>query len=203
MEILKKIKSVLFQPSKFFESLKKEKGVKEAFKYFLVLSFVSTILGIIAGRLFYDYYMSLMNTMYGGAFPMPQQTIESIVIFPFVWFIFGLFLSFIIAGILHVWILIFGGKEDYAKTYQLWIYSITPGLALGWIPFVAFFAWIYNLFLLILGTQKVHGISRSKEILMYVLPLVLIAIFMIICMIFFLSLVSTNPELFMNYTAMQ
>lgn len=203
MAIFSKIKSVLFEPTKFFTNLKKEKGFKDAFTYFLVLSFVSTVLGIITQIAFQKYYIGFVKSMYSWAYPIPQQTTASIVLSMSIWFIFGLFLSFIIAGILHVWILIFGGKEDYSKTYQLSVYSRTPSLVFAWIPFIAILAWIYNLFLLILGTQKVHGISRNRAILMYVIPLILFAILMIIFMAVVLYVIGMNPEIFMNYTAMQ
>ncbi len=88
-----------------------------------------------------------------------------------------LLLSFVFAGLLHGWILLFGGKEKYAKTYQLYIYSSTPGYVFGWIPFIGYFALIYDLILLIIGTQKVHKISPMKSILMYVIPAVLLILF--------------------------
>jgi hypothetical protein len=200
MSLIEKVKSVLFQPTKFFEGLKKEKGVKTAFTYFIILSFINFVLGIIVTMTFQKYMYGFWNRMYGMAFPMPAQTLEFLVLFPFIWYLVGILLSFVIAGLLHVWILIFGGKEDYSKTYQLYIYSGTPGYVFGWIPFISVFAWLYSLMLLILGTQKVHGIEKNKAILMYVIPLILFAIFMIICMVIMFIFFAANPGLLQNLT---
>jgi hypothetical protein len=200
MPLIEKIKSVLLHPTKFFESLKKEKGVKTAFRYYLILSFISFILGTIITFTFNKYIYSFWSRIYGWPFPIPPLTLETIVLSPFIWYLVGLGLSFIAAGILHVWILIFGGKEEYSKTYQLWAYSLTPGFVFGWIPFLGFFAFIYDLFLLILGTQKLHGISKNLAILMYVIPIALFVIFMIICMMALFMFIGANPGLFQNLT---
>jgi hypothetical protein len=201
MSLVEKIKSVLFHPGKFFENLKKEKGFKTAFTYYLILSFFSLVMGIIVTRTFNNYMYGFWNRLYGMNLPVPAQSLELLVVFPFIWYLVSILLSFVISGLLHVWILIFGGKEDYSKTYQLYIYSGTPGYIFGWIPFVAFFAWLYSIALLILGTQKVHGISKNRAILMYVIPLVLFVIFMIVCMIIMLMFIAANPGLFQNLTS--
>jgi len=173
MEFLTKIRKVLFEPSKFFTNLKKEKGIKEAFIYFALLSAVNTLLAAIVAHLGFIYFPNIFDipnlyqlTNYG---PQPD----------FVWFIgfylFWLALSFVAAGLLHLWIKILGGKGDYTKTYQLYAYSRTPDRILGWIPFVGFLSWLYSLALIIIGTQKVHGVERKRAYLMYAIPIIVIA----------------------------
>jgi len=201
--LINKIKQVLTDPINFFESLRKETGIKSAFVYLLILSLFSTILGLIVGLLFQNYSYDLLSKMFGFAFPKPQYTASMLVLFTFIGYGMGLISSFIMAGILHVWILIFGGKENYSKTYQLYIYSRTPKFIIGWIPFVNYLTWIYDLVLLIIGTQKVHNISKVKSILMYVIPIVLIGLFYLGIMIFVISMLKANPNIFQNLTSPQ
>src|SRR3989344_2579126 len=55
-----------------------------------------------------------------------------------------------------------------------------------WIPFLGFVGQIWSLILLIIGTQEVHGISRTKAILMYVLPLAVLFVLALFAIVFFL-----------------
>src|SRR3989344_169730 len=173
MRFIDKVKIVLFQPTSFFSHLKKEQGVKTAFKYFAVISFIGTVLGLIISPIYTPFFTFLMK-LFGDQIAMPtfgQQIVTNLINF-----ILGLGISFVCAGILHIWIKIFGGRVPYAKTYQLFTYSSTPGYLLGWIPVLGLFSVIYNLVLLIIGTQQVHGLSKKKVLLMYLIPLALFLI---------------------------
>ena len=196
--LINKIKQVLTDPINFFESLRKETGIKSAFVYLLILSLFSTFLGFIVGQLFQNNYYDLLSKMFGFEFPKPQFAAGMLILFTAMGYCIGLIYSFIMAGILHVWILIFGGKENYSKTYQLYVYSRTPQFIIGWIPFIGYLTWIYDLVLLIIGTQKVHNISKVKAVLMYAIPIVLIGLFSLGIMIFSISLLKSNPNIFQN-----
>ncbi len=196
-----KIKRVLLDPLIFFDSLKQEIGIKSAFTYLLVLSLFSAVMGLIIGQFFQDYYYDLIAKIYGFSFPKPKYTSYSLISITFLGYTVRLLGSFIFAGILHVWILIFGGKASYSKTYQVYVYSRTPAFIFGWIPFFSFFTWIYDLILLILGTQKIHNISKTKSILMYVIPLILIGLFLLGFLFFLLSLIKSYPDMFQNLTS--
>ena len=130
MRFIDKVKIVLFQPTSFFSHLKKEQGVKTAFKYFAVISFIGTVLGLIISPI-YTPFFTFLTKLFGDQIAMPtfgQQIIANLINF-----ILGLGISFVCAGILHLWIKIFGGRVPYAKTYQLFTYSSTPGYLLGFV----------------------------------------------------------------------
>ncbi len=186
MQLLNKIKSVLVEPLKFFDSLKKEKGVKQAFIYFMLLSLFSTVLGFIVFLFTQPLMYDLASKMLGVELPKSPYSNLQNILFTVLGYLLGLGISFISAALLHVWILIFGGIGKFEKTYQLCVYSKTPALLLGWIPGVGFVIWLYDLVLLIIGTQRLHRISRTKSILMYVIPLVIIlAFYAVIMFVFF------------------
>lgn len=200
MNIIKRIKSILIEPYNFFENLKEEKGIKTAFLYLMGLSLFGTIFGLIIGQLLQPYSYSIMSKIFGFSLPYNKyftlSTQGILIFFAIIGYLLGLLLSFIIAGILHVWILVFGGKANYTKTYQLYVYSHTPNYIMGWVPFVSFFIWIYALILLIIGTQKVYDISKTKSILMYVIPVGLIVLFYLLMFGFMIIMFRTNPNIF-------
>ncbi|MBW3011315.1 YIP1 family protein [Candidatus Woesearchaeota archaeon] len=191
MEFIEKIKSVLTEPSRFFSQIGKEKGIGPAFVYLLVLTIISSILAYIVMIFTGNLSAKIMYTMMGAgelaAMADPTLIYGSGMLFFL--FIIGIIAalvgSFVVAAILHVWILIFGGKNTYVETYKLYVYKSTPSLLLGWIPLLNMLTWIWGLVLLIIGTMKVHNISKKRAILMYVIPLIVLLAFFILGMVMF------------------
>ncbi|MCK4670483.1 MAG: YIP1 family protein [Nanoarchaeota archaeon] len=186
MDFINKIKSVLTEPGRFFSTIGREQGITPAFVYYIVLTIFSAILAYIVMILTGNWSARIMYSILGAgelaAMADPRMLYSGGMMF--FMFIIGIIiaiaLSFVIAGILHVWILIFGGKNKYSETYKLYVYTSTPKLLLGWIPIVNLVIWIWGLVLLIIGTMKVHNISKKRAILMYVIPLIVILAFMIL-----------------------
>lgn len=192
MEILIKIRDVLISPHKFFQRMQKEKGLKKAFIYFAILSLFSAILGFLLSLLMMPLYQQILASL-ALNIPTLQYSSGWVVLNQLISYIIGLLASFVIAGLLHVWLMIFGGRADYEKTYQLYVYSHTPTFLFGWIPVLGFIASIYWLVLLIIGTMKVHKISKTKAILMYVIPIGLFFLFIILFWSMAIYLISSNP----------
>jgi hypothetical protein len=191
-KIINKIKDVLTDPLVFFDNIKEEKGVKKAFIYFAILAFFSTLLAYLVSLVMPAYSIGVIEKMFGITIPTEAIQVPTILT-TLMYYVLSLGLAFVVAGLLHLWILLFGGKADYTKSYQLYVYAYTPTYVLGWIPFLGFFAGIYSLILLILGTEKMHGISRRKTILMYVIPAVVFAILAIIGLIFLITVFKSLP----------
>jgi hypothetical protein len=162
--VIMKVKSVLTDPKGFFQKLKKEKGVGDAFIFLALLSVIGLVGGIIVNILLPPPTIEGLEEL---ATPLSAG---AIVLASVIGYFLGLALSFVGAGILHIWIMIWGGKAPYTKTYQLAVYSGTPSMLFGWIPFIGMFAGIYALILLILGTPKTHNISMKKSLWMYLVP---------------------------------
>jgi len=188
MDIIKRIKGILFEPSKFFDYLvkeknKKEKGFGNAFLFFAVMSLFVVVLAAIVAYWFQPFQMSMISKILGISFPIMATPIWMTALFTILGYGIGLLMSFVGAAILHVWILIFGGKENYTETYKLYVYSKTPSYVFAWIPFIGFFVWIWSLVLLIQGTQKIHKISRLRAILMYVIPIIVVIVLALVLLI--------------------
>jgi len=165
MNIFQKAKAIIIEPAKFFEK-HEEKGVLDAFIYLVVLGLFTVILGSLVGKA----YMSVLARMMGGVFEEIPFGFPFILAMALFGYVLLLGMSFVSAGILHLYIKLLGGKLPYHKTYQLMIYSQTPRLVLGWIPIVSMLAAIWDVILLIIGTHKMYKFSTSKSVLMYVIP---------------------------------
>src|SRR5260221_12122661 len=131
--ILGKIKIIFIQPRFFFRKNKNEKGIKSAFIYYFVILLVpfviGTILLIISSGSFKLKTDSPIPFLTGPFIPV---SFLSIIIS----FIIYLLLPFIVVGVVHLWIKIWGGKGGYSKTYQLYVYANTPKIILESIPII-------------------------------------------------------------------
>lgn len=151
---------IITEPSKFFKALD-EKSVKSAFYYSIVLGLLAAVLEIGVGLL-------VSNSLYSGGLWVYTLAARAVSI---------LMLNFAAAGILHLLIMAFGGKEGYSKTYQLLIYSMTPSYLLGWIPYVSILSPIWTFVLLVISTMRMQKMSKAKAVWLYVIVYMLIILF--------------------------
>ncbi|MFH1275678.1 MAG: YIP1 family protein [Candidatus Woesearchaeota archaeon] len=175
-ELIERVKLVLGNPEKFFSSLKKEQGYKASFRYLAILSIIPAIMSISIGRVWGNYSINAINHFFNLQLPTTNFTFEFFFMNAVLGYFVALGLSFAGAAVLHLWILLFKGKEVYEKTYQLSVYSQTPRLLLGWVPLLGALVWVYDLYLLIVGTEKIHGISQKNALYMYLIPALLLFI---------------------------
>ncbi len=163
MNVFKVIGAVLTSPTGFFAKIGKGKdNLGFAFGYYALLLLVGTIIGLFMNLLLVNLIPIYGQIVAGSAVSLVGSTIFS--------YILSLAFGFAFAGLLHVWILIFGGENSYVKTYELGAYAGTPSMLFGFIPILGWCGSIWSLILLIIGTQQVHNIERTKAILMYVVP---------------------------------
>lgn len=168
--------AVLKNPRRFFRnSLKKPGTLKGDVIFYAVLSLVGVVLGLFSAVLVYPN----LNLPFLAASTVPQMGVVELVPFAITTFIAGIAFSFIWAFFLNYWIKIFKGKKPYKYAYKLYIYSRVPTFLFGWIPIISAIAWIYSLYILVVGTQEIYGFSRKKAILVYALPMILVLLLFI------------------------
>jgi len=190
MDIFSKIKSILFNPEKFFVGLSKEKTIQDSLIYYIVLLAFNVVMSYIMFLIFGDVITKMVVNMFNFGQEMPSFSSLQVFGRMIMGYVLGILVGFVIAAILFVWILIFGGNKGYVKAYQLFVYSETPSMLFKWIPFLGFVTWIYDLVLLIIGTKKIYNFSATKSVLMYLIPLALIfiiAFFVIAASVLFLK----------------
>lgn len=191
MDYVKIIKDLASNPEKFFKNLKKF-SFTDAIKYFAVMSLVFTIAGLIFTLLFKNLIIGFYASLYP---PQLMQSLDTVfrpgylIGISIVGFV-GIFLmSFVIAAIMHIWLLIFGAKTDYKTTYKLYTFARTPLFLIGWIPVVSYLAILLSYLLLVLGTPYTHKMKKNRVYWAYGIPIAL----MILSAIFSIYYYLANP----------
>jgi len=195
MTLIEKVKAVLFSPSMFFQRIKAEVEIIEAFKYLIILSIVYIVMSFVSTFLFYYLLSSIFYGM--GYYPytsmMPMYGIPGIFSFIMYGFIFVALIigPFITAAIMHVLTKIFGGKNDFSATYKVTVYSMTPTLIIGWMPYVGIFASFYAWYLYIKGLSILHDISIGRAFLVTLIPIIIIVMIVGALVFLFLTTIMT------------
>lgn len=180
-----KLKSVLFSPSQFFESVSEEQGFLHSIKFLVLTVLLSSVLLSISFVIAllvipsFAFIGALFGVLLPGAFAS-LLILQALFIFVF-FAIFGslvlpLFL-FIAAGILHLFVKLFRGQGNYVETYKVIAYSsapMLPGIIISFIPIVGSLAVsIWQIILLVIGISSLHQISKGKAFLVWLTPFLL------------------------------
>jgi len=184
MNVFEKIKFVLFRPSTFFSKIK-DATIKETFIYFLILSAFYNILLVFSNSFFGT------NSILAAQFAALDLEISSSLLYiPLIpiFIIMHAAFIFLLTALYHLFVHIVKGKGDFSKTFIAVVYSNTPMLLFGWIPFLSFLLIFYNLFLFIVGISSLHKISRGKAFTVYLGPIILSILVGILILLLSLSL---------------
>jgi hypothetical protein len=69
---------------------------------------------------------------------------------------------------------IFSGTGDFEASYRVVAYATAP-MVLMWVPFVGGLTWLYTIFLVIVGLERVHGFDAVKSVLTVLLASIVVA----------------------------
>ncbi len=169
MNILINIKEILFSPYSFFQKVKKEKDIKLAVSHFLAVTFFGLfMLSFIFSGLFYKIFS---HTWVTGLRFFPKL----LLMWTLPFFLVTLLMSFVLSGVLHMFIKFLKGKGNYTQTYQLYVYAQTPSYLYGWllvllqvkssVNFFNLISWIHVFILLLIGCQQIYAFPRWKSVL--------------------------------------
>lgn len=188
MGLIEKIKKVMFSPSEFFERIKTERGIGEAFKFLAILSLINLVINIIL------FQFDLTHLSFLSSFFKFLGTIGAAVlgiIISIAIYIGSLVFSFIWAGFIHLFAKLFGGKSDYSATYKALTYASTPTLIFGWLPWIGLIFGLYTFYLSIKGISRLHGMSMGRSfVIVFVPPIVLGSIIMALSALVYIYFVS-------------
>ncbi len=173
--VVGKAREILFNPGHFFSRLKPE-GIGKPFVFLLWIALFYSILWVVASLIISTSLSSLNASLFTGILlpAMLLSGIGMIILYGVLYFGSALIGSFIGAAILYVWLLIWRVNADYERSYQLYVYGNSPMYIFGWIPFVNFFIWIWSMVLLIIGTMKMYNVNKTKAVLIYLIPVIII-----------------------------
>ncbi|MBU0953305.1 MAG: YIP1 family protein [Nanoarchaeota archaeon] len=173
---LDRVKMVLFDPHRFFKTVDKEKGVEPAFKYIAMVALVPFIIFLVAAVVFLPFVTSFLTMMNPQmAFLTPFLTGFGVV-FIIGFYVFYLISTFISAFIMHIFVLIGGGKQKYIATYKAAVYGTTPGVLLLWIPIINFIAGLWSWYLQIVGIATLHRVSMLRAFGITLIPIAILGV---------------------------
>ena len=168
-----KIKGFLISPVETFQKVENE-DLGPVLKYYVILVVIFSILNaIIMGTM-----LSAMTSMIPIKMPLMGAAgggLAAVTMFIgyLILLIVGLFIG---AAIIHIFVILLGGKKGYAQTTKALAYGMTPQLLLGWIPFIGIIAGIWALIVEILGIRELQEMSTGKAVLAVILPVIIIGI---------------------------
>ena len=174
--LLLKIQWVLVHPSDFFRQRAREVHIRESALYGITLTFMSSILSSLLNLVLRggQLNLSLLRKFFYLNLPLPGSAPVKFALLTVVYSCVLIFLSYLVAFLLKVWMHLFLVRASYTKAYQLMAYSLTPVYLLGWISeIVSFATWIWVLILLIIGSRGMFEVSRRKSWLMFTLPAII------------------------------
>lgn len=182
--IFSKAGKSIAHPVELFERVNSEKGFWPVLKYQLTLLIVPLIFALILYGLAASFLTFLLAGLSSEAGAIVPYIIGGSFVIFFITLAVGLFLavpliSFLVIGIEHIFIKIFGGRGDYLQSYKSFIYSSTPSLLFGWVPVFNFAVSIWSLVLSVVAVSSLHKISKSRAALAIVTPIIILIVLMI------------------------
>jgi hypothetical protein len=182
--LIEKIKGFLFHPTETYKKIKEE-PFKECFTYFAILM-------VIYSALYALMIVATMETFWGSLFTVYKNlpvfkelfssggTVALIGLFFMMFFISGLIGVFFSGGIIHLGVLMFGGKRGYLETVKALIYAETPVFMFAWIPIVGLLFAIWTFILDIFGIKELQDLSIGKAIAAIIIPILIFAIIIVV-----------------------
>jgi len=182
-EFVKNVKGFLMSPVEAFKQAG-NKSLGAAYQYYAVLLIIFTVLyGIVTlavgAFLFNGYVQQLsMVPLIGKILSAQLAKFGAFVTVAELFYVYMVFLAllfgiFLVGLILHAFVILMDGKKGVRETIKTAMYASTPGLLLGWIPFICIIGWVWSFVLLILGFRDNNGLSFEKAVLVAVIPVVL------------------------------
>ena len=180
MDIIKKVKGFLSEPTRTFETCKEE-PLEEAVKYYLLIAAVYSLLFAIITAMIYSVIYSIVNPLISNntvlkdniALKVPNGITETFGDF-FMLFILMLISVFIWGAILHFFSYILGGRWNISRSIKVAMYGSTPLMLLGWIPVIGIFGWIWAGALNVVGLHQYQDLGEGKAIMAVLTPIILL-----------------------------
>ncbi len=156
-----KIKLIILDPKKFFSIMPRTGGYKEPLIFYIILTTIPIMLIPIIFLILLLLY-GKFSLIYLITIPLaPIAAITSIIFL------------LLYALITHATLKLLGGQGKYESTLRVMAYSSAVSL-LTVIPVAGLLAFIYQLYVIILGYKTVHEISTMKTILAFLLAMSII-----------------------------
>ena len=178
--IFRKIGWIISHPVRFFEKTAGE-GVWPPLKLYWFTSIVPLIISFIYVLVAIQSLLGFASLLGGTAAGLATGgTVILLGLSALMIFVIGPIVVLISAGILHLFLKIYGGKGRYADSFKSTMYPYVPMILFGWIPFVNFAVIVWSFILYLFAASTYHKISKLRAFLAW---FTMVAIFVAIIVI--------------------
>ena len=211
-------KDALTKPKETFAKQAKKGGIREALMHSALGGLIQGLLLAATLALLPGY--SSLGAIAGSAF-IAVMAVVMIIVSP----IASMISVLIISGVFYLFAKLFGGNGTYDKQTYLYAIFYAPlaviSSVLALIPAIMMFVpgltmvstvlgmtirllvFVYTVYLLTLALKEVHKYSTGKAVLTWLVPVLIVGIFLAVFLAAVFSLVASNPALFANATALK
>lgn len=169
-------KRVLTEPTEFFESENRRDGFGFPLKFALVNLAISGLISAVGVLTFGSFWAVLAGE---SALAMPIIAAIVLAATPIIGII-GLFIG---AGILHIFVYLFGGENGYSQTLSVMEYysAFQPITSLfSMVPLLGglanFFIGLYGIYVEMRGLESFQGLSTGRALAVILIPIVIAVI---------------------------
>ncbi len=196
MSYFQKVKMILFHPKKFFDEMPVSGGYGEPVKFiiftYIIYSIIETLGTIVLAILSGGNFIEPLTMILAAGFISILYIITSVIVYA----IIGPIILFIIAGVYHVLLRLFGAKGDYEATFRVYAYvsslaliSIVLLIPTTTLPtlfdvslmtfmiisfLIGLCVGIYGLYVSLVGLSKVHDIPKKRVLFAMLIPIVIV-----------------------------
>ncbi len=190
-------KNVMFDPQKFYKKLPAKEKYRKATIFYLTIEAIGTALVLLAFISF--IFLGLMDDTTMGFF---KSTFMSglgtglltgilVLAFPII-ILFSWGILYIGSAIVHLFVLLFGGKKGFVETFKANAYAAAPGI-FSFIPWIGNVATVYSIILLIIGIKERQQLSLGKSIAAVLIPIGIVLLLIIALMAAFFLMSNISP----------
>jgi len=182
-DFVKNVQGFLMSPVEAFKQVG-TKSLGAAYQYYTILLVIFAVLyGIVTlavGAFMFNGYVQQLSMvpLIGKILSAQLAKFGAFVMVSELFYVYMVFLAllfgvFLVGFLLHVFVIMMDGKKGVRETIKTTMFAATPGLLLGWIPFICIIGWVWSFVLLILGFRDNNGLSFEKAVLVAVIPVIL------------------------------
>jgi hypothetical protein len=184
--LIPRVQGFLFRPVETFQAYRTDETRTVLVYFSVLLLFDAALVAFIEMLLVLLEYLFISGTAPAGAGP---GTSAGMVFFVpaavFFVIVIGVTLFLFIFSLwTHLWVSLLGGRKGFVQTLHAILYSMTPGLLLGWFPLVGMFASLWTLILFFYGIREFQEFDDGKAVevilLSVFLPMVILAMLLIL-----------------------
>lgn len=181
---IEKARGFLFTPVEAFQRARTD-SFQSAFVYYLIIIVINAILTGLVALIVGAAAPSVMGV------PVTPEMGAGAGIGGFISGVIGslivnIIMLFVVGVIVHVFVYLLGGRRGIVETLKAFAYGDTPGQLFGWIPIVGFIAWLYSLYLWIIGIRELQEMSTSRAALAVILPVLILIVLLVTILAVFL-----------------